>query len=134
MPYYVVEKVIEALNNRDKSIKSSKVLVLGLAYKKDVDDTRESPSLKLIELLTEKGALVDYNDPYIPRTRKMRSYDLKMISVPVTEKTLRKYDCVVIATDHSCYDYDFIVKNARLVVDTRNATNGCKKKSNVIKA
>lgn len=134
MPYYVVDKITDALNERGKNIKSSKILVLGLAYKKDVDDTRESPSLKLIELLTEKGAIVDYNDPYIPQTRKMRSYDLKMSSVPVTKKTLEKYDCVVIATDHSCYDYEFIVNNAQVVVDTRNATKGCKKRNTVVKA
>lgn len=133
MPYYVIEKVMNSLNQRGKSIKFSKVLVLGLAYKKDIDDTRESPSLKLIELLREKGALVDYNDPYIPKTRKMRSYDLNMSSVPVTKKTLKSYDCVVIATDHSCYDYDFIVNNAQVVVDTRNATKGCKKRDTVVK-
>jgi UDP-N-acetyl-D-glucosamine dehydrogenase len=134
MPYYVVEKTIEALNERDKSIKSSKILVLGLAYKKDVDDVRESPSLKLIELLKEKGARVDYNDPYISKTHKMRMYDLKMVSVSVTEKTLKEYDCVVIATDHSSYDYKFIVNNAQLVVDTRNATKGIKNKGNIIQA
>lgn len=135
MPYYVVEKVTEALNERkNKSIKSSKILVLGLAYKKDVDDVRESPSLKLIELLKQKGARVDYNDPYIPKTHKMRKYDLKMASVPLTEETLKKYDCVVIATDHSSYDYKFVVKNAQLIVDTRNATKGIKNKGNIIKA
>ena len=135
MPYYVVEKVIEALNERkNKSIKSSKILVLGLAYKKDVDDVRESPSLKLIELLKQKGARVEYNDPYIPKTHKMRMYDLKMASVPLTEETLKKYDCVVIATDHSSYDYEFVVKNAQLIVDTRNATKGIKEKGNIIKA
>lgn len=134
MPYYVVEKTIEALNEKNKSIKSSKILVLGLAYKKDIDDVRESPSLKLIELLKQKGARVDYNDPYISKTHKMRMYDLKMVSVPVTGKALKEYDCVVIATDHSCYDYAFIVNNSRLVVDTRNATNGVRNKSNIVKA
>jgi UDP-N-acetyl-D-glucosamine dehydrogenase len=134
MPYYVVEKVIEALSERNKSIKSSKVLVLGLAYKKDVDDERASPSLKLIELLKQKGARIDYNDPYISKTHKMRMYDLKMVSVPITGKTLKEYDCVVIATDHSCYDYEFIVNNSQLVVDTRNATNGVRNKSNIVKA
>jgi len=134
MPHYVVEKVVTGLNRLGKSVRSSKILLLGLAYKKDVDDTRESPSLKLIELLSAKGASVDYNDPYIPKTRKMRLYDLKMTSVPITESSIKKYDCVVIATDHSSYDYDFITKKAHLVIDTRNATKRCKAKKNVVKA
>jgi UDP-N-acetyl-D-glucosamine dehydrogenase len=134
MPYYVVDKITEALNKKGKAINFSRVLVLGLAYKKDVDDIRESPSLKLIELLTGKGAHVDYNDPYIPKTRKMRMYDLKKSSVPLTAKTLGNYDCVLIATDHSCYDYKFIVKNSLLVVDTRNATKGIKSNGKVLKA
>lgn len=124
MPYYVVGKVAEGLNGQGKCTASSKILVLGLSYKKDIDDTRESPSLKLIELLSEQGAHVDFNDPYIPRTRKMRMYDLKKNSVPLTPETLKSYDCVVVATDHSCYDYDFILKHAQLVIDTRNAANG----------
>jgi UDP-N-acetyl-D-glucosamine dehydrogenase len=134
MPYYVVEKVVDALNARKKTIRASRILVLGLAYKKDIDDTRESPSLKLIELLMAKGALVDFNDPYIPRTKKMRMYDLKKNSVPLTKESLRKYDCVVIATDHSIYDYKMIVTNAALIVDTRNATKGLKNKGNIVKA
>jgi len=133
MPYYVVEKAIHALNGRGKSIKGAKVLVLGLAYKKDVDDVRESPSFKIIELLRERGAKVDYNDPYVPRMRKMRSYDLGMRSVPLSEKILAKYDCVVISTNHSAYDYRSIVKQSALVVDTRNATAGIKAR-NIIKA
>ncbi len=124
MPQYVVNKVADALNERGKSTKGSKILILGLAYKKDVDDVRESPSLELIELLRDKGAKVDYNDPYVPKTHKMRHYDFKMSSVPLTEKNLKKYDCVVISTDHSSYDYNFIAKNSRLIVDTRNATKG----------
>jgi UDP-N-acetyl-D-glucosamine dehydrogenase len=134
MPYYVVDKIVDALNRNNKVIAKSKVLILGLAYKKDVDDTRGSPSLKLIELLTQKGAVVDYNDPYIPRTKKMRGDDLKKDSVPLTRDTLKKYDCVVIATDHSCYDYELIVKNASLVVDTRNAVNGFHKVGTVVRA
>ncbi len=134
MPYYVVEKVIGALNSRKKTIKSSRVLVLGLAYKKDIDDTRESPSLKIIELLMEKGARVDFNDPYIAQTKKMRKYDLRKKSVPLTRETLKKFDCVVVATDHSCYDYEFILKHASLVVDTRNAMNGLANNKSVIKA
>ncbi len=134
MPYYVVDKVIDALQKKKKTLPSSKILVLGLAYKKDIDDTRESPSLKIIDLLEEKGAQVDFNDPYIQRTKKMRKYDMKKNSVPLTEKTLGNYDCVVIATDHSCYDYNFILKHASLVVDSRNATNGCKQNGNLVKA
>ena len=136
MPYYVVGKVTEALNQQGKSMADSKILVLGLAYKKDIDDTRESPSLKLIELMSEKGAHVDFNDPYIPRTKKMRIYDLKKSSVPLTADSLKSYDCVVVATDHSCYDYNFILEHAPLVVDTRNATNGAAKNghANLVKA
>lgn len=126
MPHYVVHKVMEALNSKKKSLNGSKVLVLGLAYKPDVDDVRESPSLELIELLREQGAKVDYNDPYIPKTHKMREYDLKMKSRPLTAAALKSYDCVLIATNHSDYDYKWIVKNARLVVDTRNATAAVK--------
>ncbi len=134
MPYYVIDKVVHALNQRGKSIKSAKVLVLGLAYKKDIDDTRESPSLKLMELLNQSGADVDYNDPYVPQMKKMRKYDFKKSSVPLTQETLKQYDCVVIATDHSSYDYEFIVKNAALVVDTRSATRNINANSNVVKA
>jgi UDP-N-acetyl-D-glucosamine dehydrogenase len=103
------------------------VLVLGLAYKKDVDDLRESPSIEIIELLRAKGAKVAYNDPYFPRTHKQREHDLRMSSTPLTARTLRGFDCVLIATDHSSYDYPWIVDHARLVVDTRNATVGCRR-------
>ncbi|MEJ2701496.1 MAG: nucleotide sugar dehydrogenase [Sedimentisphaerales bacterium] len=122
MPQYVVTKTMEALNERRKSLKGSKVLVLGLAYKKDIDDLRESPSIELIELLRKKGAKVDYNDPHIPRTHKQRQHDLKMVSKRLSAKMLAGYDVVLISTDHSDYDYDWIVKNAGLVVDARNAT------------
>jgi len=136
MPIYVVSRVADALNKISKSIKDSKILILGLTYKRDVDDVRESPSLELIELLRNKGAKVDYNDSYVPMTRKMRHYDLKMSSIPLTEKNLKKYDCVVISTDHSSYDYGFIAKHSRLVVDTRNAMKGVSgsARGNIIKA
>jgi UDP-N-acetyl-D-glucosamine dehydrogenase len=124
MPHYVVARTIDALNERRKSLKGSKVLVLGLAYKKDIDDLRESPSIELIELLRQKGAKVDYNDPYIPRTHKQRQHDLKMRSRKLTAATLAGYDVVLISTDHGAYDYEWIVKNAKLVVDARNATAG----------
>ncbi|AQQ71519.1 UDP-N-acetyl-D-glucosamine 6-dehydrogenase [Limihaloglobus sulfuriphilus] len=126
MPSYVVARTMDALNEHKKSLKGSKVLLLGLAYKKDIDDVRESPSMELIELLVDKGAKVDYNDPYIPKTPKMRMYNLGMKSKPLTEKSLAGYDAVLIATDHSDYDYKWIVKNAKLVVDTRNATKEVK--------
>jgi len=122
MPRYVVTKTADALNEHSKSLKGSKVLVLGLAYKKDIDDLRESPSIELIELLRQKGAKVDYNDPYIPRTHKQRRHNLRMASKKLSAKMLAGYDVVLISTDHSDYDYNWIVKNARLVVDARNAT------------
>ncbi|MGE4286606.1 MAG: nucleotide sugar dehydrogenase [Phycisphaerae bacterium] len=124
MPEYVVQRLMEALNSHKKAINGSRVLVLGLAYKKDIDDVRESPSLELIELLRDKGAKVDYNDPYIPETWKQRKYNLKMKSKPVTKAALAKYDAVLIATDHSEYDYQMIVDSAPLIVDTRNACEG----------
>ena len=123
MPYHVVDALVAALNAHEKSVKGSKILVLGVAYKKDVDDLRESPSLKLLELLTARGAKLDYNDPYFPALHKMRHYDFShMKSVELTPQNLAAYDCVLIATDHTQYDYSAIVKNSTLVVDTRNAT------------
>ncbi len=122
MPRYVIAKTTEALNEHKKSLNSSKVLVLGLAYKKDIDDLRESPSIELIELLRKRGAKVDYNDPYIPRTHKQRQHNLKMTSKKLSAQMLSSYDVVLISTDHSDYDYKWIVKNAKLVVDARNAT------------
>jgi UDP-N-acetyl-D-glucosamine dehydrogenase len=123
MPYHVVDSVASALNDRKKSIKGSRILVLGVAYKKDVDDMRESPSLKIIELLVARGAQVDYNDPYFAQIHKLRHYNFEgMKSVPIDPKMLAGYDCVLIATDHTQYDYPAIVEAAQLVVDTRNAT------------
>jgi UDP-N-acetyl-D-glucosamine dehydrogenase len=126
MPQHVVTKVAEGLNRRRKSINGSKILVLGLAYKKDIDDLRESPSIELIELLKARGAKVDYNDPYIPATHKQREHNLRMRSRKLTATMLRSYDCVLISTDHSDYDYPWIVKHAKLVVDSRNATAKCR--------
>jgi UDP-N-acetyl-D-glucosamine dehydrogenase len=135
MPHYVVAKTLDAMNERGRSLKGARVLVLGLAYKKDIDDVRESPSIELIEILKEKGAKVDYNDPYIPMTHKMREHNLKMKSKPLSAKMLKGYDIVLISTDHSCYDYKWIVKNAKMVVDTRNATANVKSgRSKIIKA
>ena len=122
MPGHVLASLARALNQRKQCLQGAKVRVLGIAYKKDIDDPRESPSLKIIELLQASGARVDYHDPYFPRLPKMRKYDLGLHSVKPTPEALAKYDAVVIATDHSTYDYPAIVRHARLVLDTRNAT------------
>jgi UDP-N-acetyl-D-glucosamine dehydrogenase len=122
MPYFVIEQITAALNNRAKALKGAKVLVLGVAYKRDVDDLRESPSLTIIESLREKGAQVAYNDPYFPTVGRGRHYALNMTNTPLTN--LDQYDAVVIITDHTSYDYSAIVEQAQLVVDTRNATKG----------
>jgi UDP-N-acetyl-D-glucosamine dehydrogenase len=122
MPYFVLEQISEALNLHAKALKDAKVLVLGLAYKRDIDDLRESPSLTIIELLRKRGAMVAYNDPYFPTVGRGRKYDLNMTSVPMDH--LDQYDAVVIVTDHSNYDYAKIVEQAQLVIDTRNATHG----------
>jgi len=122
MPGHVVEAVSEALNRRRQCLQDSRILVLGVAYKKDIDDLRESPSLRVIELLMERGARVDYNDPYFPRLHKMRRYDFGLASVDLTAEALAGYAAVVIVTDHSSYDYEFIVRHSHLVIDTRNAT------------
>lgn len=133
MPYYVVNKTIEALNRRGKSVRGARVLVLGIAYKKDIDDQRESPSLKIISLFKEKGARVSYHDPYVPRSGGHREYPgLKLRSVALTARRLKASDAVIIATDHSVYDYDWIARTAPLVIDTRNAIK--KKRKNIIKA
>ena len=122
MPYYVVDATAAALNEHRKPLKGSRVLVLGMAYKRDIDDLRESPSLTIIELLQGRGALVDYNDPFFPAVGRGRHYDLHMKSTPLDK--IGEYDCVMIVTDHSSYDYTAIVREAQLVVDTRNATRG----------
>jgi UDP-N-acetyl-D-glucosamine dehydrogenase len=122
MPRYVVDRLAEALNQRAKPLRGSRVCVLGVAYKKDVDDARESPAFILIELLQKGGAVVSYNDPHIPRLPHTRHFHVPMDSSLLTAEFLAGLDCVLIATDHSAYDYDFIVRNAPLVVDTRNAT------------
>lgn len=120
-PYHVVDKAIEVLNEHQKTLKGSKILILGVAYKKNIDDMRESPSLKLIEILREKGAEVDYNDPYLPKLPPTRKYKFNMHSVELRKDSIRLYDLVILATDHDDYDYSFIRKNAKLILDTRNA-------------
>ncbi|MGA3035052.1 MAG: nucleotide sugar dehydrogenase [Terracidiphilus sp.] len=122
MPYFVVENTIEALSQRGKALKGARVLVLGLAYKRDIDDLRESPSLTIIELLQARGASVEYNDPFFPTVGQGRKYTLNMSCTPLDR--VPEFDCVLIVTDHSQYDYPQIVGQAQLVVDTRNATRG----------
>jgi UDP-N-acetyl-D-glucosamine dehydrogenase len=122
MPSFVVENIIEALNQQSKALRGSRILVLGMAYKRDIDDLRESPALTVIELLQNRGARVEYNDPFFPSVGKGRKYDLNMTSTPLEQ--IPEFDCVVIVTDHSQYDYRAIVDQAKLVVDTRNATKG----------
>lgn len=124
MPYYVVERTAEALNNYQKSIKGSHILIIGIAYKKDIDDDRESPGYAVMKMLLEKGAEVTYNDPWIPELKPSRKYDFKMKSVPVTPEALSETDAVIIITDHSAYDFAEIVEHSQLVIDTRNATGG----------
>jgi len=128
MPFYVIEKVIHALNDHMKSIKGSKILILGLAYKKDIDDLRESPSLKLIELLQDHGAKVDYNDDYVTTIPKLRNYNFKKKSVNIKAANLKRYDLVLLSTDHSYYDYKMILKNSHIIVDTRNGFGKMKSK------
>jgi UDP-N-acetyl-D-glucosamine dehydrogenase len=124
MPYHVVTATIGALNRQKKAINGSEILVLGVAYKKDIDDLRESPALTIIELLQKEGATVSYNDPYFPFVGRGRKYDLQMKCAPLNN--LGQYDCVLIVTDHSDYDYKKIVNDSKLVVDSRNATREIK--------
>ena len=121
MPYYVIFRILEALNARGKSLNSAKIFMLGVAYKKDIEDIRESPSLKLVQLLHDKGADVSYNDPYIPEIQLSQG---SLGSIQLTEASLSSADCVVIGTDHSCYDMDQVVAHSKLVFDTRGVTKG----------
>ena len=130
MPHYVLSKVCDALNDEGKAVRGSRILILGAAYKVDVSDFRESPTLDLLHLLREKGAQVDYNDPYVPR---LRLDGVVMTSVPVTDEMLRATDCVLISTPHSSYNWQMVLDNARLVLDTRNATRGLVGAARVVK-
>jgi len=125
MPGRVVERVAEALNEFGKPLRGSKVCVLGVAYKRDVDDPRESPAFPIMEMLQQRGADVSYNDPHVPSLPQMRHHSIRLDSQPLTPEFLAGQDCVLIVTDHSAYDCDWIVQHAKLVVDTRNATAGC---------
>jgi UDP-N-acetyl-D-glucosamine dehydrogenase len=127
----VIGKVADALNDRNKSIKGSRILVLGIAYKKNVDDARESPGVELMRLLIEKGAEVDYSDPHIQSFPKMRRYRYEKTSVPLSRESVASYDLVLLATNHDVFDYEMIRQNSRLIVDTRGAfTAG----ANIVKA
>jgi len=130
-PYYVVEKAIEVLNKIKLPLNGSRVLILGASYKKDIDDMRESPSLKLIELFMERGAHVEYTDPYIPSLPKTRKYNFALKSVDLTAENIKSYDLVVLSTDHTDFDYKMIGSNAKAILDTRNAfeRNGIKSSS-----
>ena len=135
IPDYVVTKTIDALNKQKRCVKDSRVMILGVAYKKDVDDIRESPALEIMKLLREKGAKIFYNDPYIAQIKKTRKYSYNLRTIALVKKNLNKMDAVIIVTDHSCYDYQRIVNNARLVIDTRNATKTVKRnRSRIIMA
>ncbi len=135
MPRWVVGKIMDALNDRRKALNGSRILILGMAYKKNVDDMRESPSLRLIELLEEKGAIVDYHDPYIPKMPYTRRYQYDKKSVELSAENIASYDLVLIVTDHDNVDYELVVKHAKLVVDTRNATADVKQgREKIVKA
>ncbi|MGA2586821.1 MAG: nucleotide sugar dehydrogenase [Candidatus Aminicenantales bacterium] len=127
MPEYVISRTADALNQRGKCLKGAKILILGIAYKKDIDDMRESPALEIIALFTKQGAKLYYNDPFIPKIPKVRKHDLGMASSRLTPKFLSSMDAAVIVTDHTSYDYGWIVANTSLIVDTRNATKNVKK-------
>jgi UDP-N-acetyl-D-glucosamine dehydrogenase len=132
VPYYVVAKIQDALNAREKSLKGARILILGVAYKKDVDDARESPALAIMDLLRRKGARLLYHDPFIPTLPSFRKYRFDLKSSPLTDTLLRSVDAVVIVTDHSQVDYTRVVKNAPLTIDTRNATKNVRQGKNKI--
>jgi UDP-N-acetyl-D-glucosamine dehydrogenase len=119
MPQWVVHKLVDALNHHGKPINKSKILILGIAYKKNVDDVRESPAIHLMEILSKKGALVEYSDPYLPVFPKMREHHFNLKSIALTEQTLAEYDAIVLATAHDLFDFDFIKNHANLIIDTR---------------
>lgn len=131
MPHWVVQKVADALNEKEKAIKGSQILILGLSYKKNIDDTRESPAVEIMSLLEEKGALIAYSDPHVPVFPRKRDYSFDLESVPLSPESVRRYDCIVIATDHDAFDYELLSKHASLIVDTRGRLP---ERENVVKA
>lgn len=135
MPEYVAEMITKALNERAKSVKGSRILILGMAYKPDIDDVRETPALKVMDILLSLGALVDYNDPFVSEIGETRQSPHRPVSVELSQEALLSYDCSVIITNHSCYDYQMIVDNSDLIVDTRNACGKVKSgKGKIVKA
>jgi UDP-N-acetyl-D-glucosamine dehydrogenase len=135
IPYYVVSKIVDALNESRKSIKGAKLLILGVAYKRDVDDARESPALAIMDLLQKRGATILYHDPYIPSLPSFRKYHFKLKSSPLTKQLLHRIDAAVVVTDHSQIDYGWVVKHAPLIIDTRNVTKDMKRwKNKIVKA
>lgn len=124
MPHWVVQKVADALNDRAKAVKGSRILVLGLAYKKNIDDTRESPAVEIMSLLQDKGAIVAYSDPHVPSFPRKRDYHFDLHSVELTPENISNYDCLIIATDHDAFDYEALTRHAKLVVDTRGRVQG----------
>lgn len=132
MPEYVVNKLMDGLNRHQKSLNGSRVLVLGIAYKKNVDDMRESPSVEIMELIRDKGAEVAYSDPHVPKFPKMREHNFNLASTDLTSESLRSFDAVILATDHDKFDYDAIYEHARIIIDSRGKFRG--KNGKVIKA
>ncbi len=132
MPLWVISKVADALNLKSKSIKGSEILVLGISYKKNIDDMRESPSVELMQLLQDRGAVVDYSDPHVPTFPKMRKYQFDLSSIEISQESLTQYDCILIATDHDDFDYQLIQDNSDIIVDTRGRY--AKSIANVVKA
>ncbi len=132
MPRWVIGKLMDALNDQEKSLKGAKVLVLGIAYKKDVDDMRESPAVELMEQLAEKGAIVEYTDPHVPVFPKMRKHHFNLKSIDITAEKIATYDVLLLATDHSKFDYKLLQKNAQLIIDTRGVYT--ETANNIIKA
>ena len=132
MPEYVVGKVIHGLNLRKKSINGSRVLMLGIAYKKNIDDMRESPSVEIMEQVQHHGAVIEYSDPFVPTFPRMRRHHFALTSVELTAESLSSYDCVIIGTHHDAFDYEFILAHADLIVDTRGVYRG--KENNVVHA
>ena len=122
MPHYVIERITEALNHRGRSIHGSKILVMGAAYKPNVDDCRESPSVELMELLEERGAIVTYNDPHVPELPPLRGHTIRMSSTELSAESLSSQDCVLLATDHAAYDWPKLLPSIGLLIDTRGAT------------
>lgn len=132
MPHFVVEKISNALNENSKSIKDSKILILGIAYKKNVDDVRESPAIEIMEMLNNKGAIISYSDPHVPKFPKMRKHKFELTSIEISKENLSMFDCVVLATDHDKFNYETIGSNSKLLVDTRGKFKGNLK--NIVKA